>query len=194
MIKIFEKIYNTDKYGYTKYEPRTDSKFKRLIQKPINTLTTDEVAYIFAIHWMWYMYEAKWYDGVEDCLSDTEFDMNDFDECAEWLHSFDFPLTVYRALRKNENTDNINGLSWTVNPNIFKEINSIFRNCDKIVTAEIINPNIIDSELTISNFMFYTGSKGRQSNYNFYGEYEITLKKRYKTSDLTNVEIFDKNG
>jgi len=193
MIKILEKIYSTDKYGYIKYEPKNDSKFKRLMQKPINTLTADEVAYIFAIHWMWYMQNAKQYNSVEDCLSDIRFDMSDFDECTKWLHSFDFPLTVYRALRKNENVDSVNGLSWTVNPNIYKEINSIFRNCDKIVTAKIANPNIINNELTISNFIFYTGSKGI-SDYNRYGEYEITLKKRYKTSNLTSVEIFNKNG
>jgi len=59
-------------YETDEYKPTDDSKYKRLIKKPLNTLTADEVKYIYAIEWTRYMSEVTEYDSVEEILEDAD--------------------------------------------------------------------------------------------------------------------------
>ena len=195
MIKIIEDIWQgePDSLSIRDYAPRQDSKFKRLINKPINTLSLDEIKYIYAIHWAWYMQQAKQYDSIEEILDDIRYNDNDFEICYDFLHSLQFPLKVYRAIWDSQDIEDIYGkkhISWTTDFTIYTNSNSKFRQCSKIVSAIIDNPKIISNELTIGNFMPYTARTG----YNSYGEYEITLKSNYKQSDLKDLHYVDKNN
>ena len=191
---INEDIWN--KEG-TIYQPKQDSKYKRLIRKPINTLTQEEIKYIFTIHWCWYLANVRRFDYIEDALENTDdrFSEEYFKECYDFLHSLSFPLKVYRAIRDSEHSNDgftISGknasYSWSTNINIYKDSTSKFRNCTKIVSCEI-DSNVIDVANTINNFIFYTSSHHDRG----YGEYEITLKQHFPQSALKNLHWIDKN-
>lgn len=191
---INEDIWN--KAG-TIYQPKQDSRYKRLIRKPINTLTQEEIKYIFTIHWCWYLANVRRFDYIEDALENTDdrFSEEYFKECYDFLHSLSFPLKVYRAIRDSEHSNDeftINGknssYSWSTNINIYKDATSKFRNCTKIVSCEI-DSNVIDVANTINNFIFYTSSHHDRG----YGEYEITLKQHFPQSALKNLHWIDKN-
>ena len=183
---------------WDEYTPTNDSKYKRLVKKPINTLTVDEIKYIFAIATARYMAQALQYSSVEEMISAVEEDHSDedFQKCYDFLHGLSFPLTIYRAIRKDEIDSNGNlnisgkgrSVSWTTDINLYKKSNSIFRNENTIVQAEI-DSNIIDSSYTIQNFMHY--SLG--NNYGRLEEKEITLKSNFKQSDLKDLHLIDKN-
>jgi hypothetical protein len=192
--KLNEDIWN--KAG-TIYQPKQDSRYKRLIRKPINTLTQEEIKYIFTIHWCWYLANVRRFDYIEDALENTDdrFREEYFNECYEFFHSLSFPLKVYRAIRDSEHSNDeftINGknssYSWSTNINIYKDDTSKFRNCTKIVSCEI-DSNVIDVANTINNFIFYTSSHHGRG----YGEYEITLKQHFPQSALKNLHWIDKN-
>ena len=195
MIKIIEDIWRgePDSWGVRDYAPRQDSKFKRLINKPINTLSLDEIKYIYAIHWAWYMHQAKQYDNIEEILDDIGYNDNDFEICYDFLHNLQFPLKVYRAIWDSQDIEDVYGkkhISWTVDFDIYTNSKSKFKNCNKIISAIIDNPKIINNELTISNFMYYSVNP----EYGYYGEFEITLKSNYKQSDLKDLQYVDKNN
>lgn len=192
---INEDIWN--KEG-TVYQPKQDSRYKRLIRKPINTLTQEEIKYIFTIHWCWYLANVRRFDYIEDALENTteRFSEEYFKECYDFLHSLSFPLKVYRAIRDSEHSDDgftISGknasYSWSTNINIYKDTTSKFRNCTKIVSCEI-DSNVIDVANTINNFIFYTSSHHTRG----YGEYEITLKQYFSQGALKNLQWIDKNN
>lgn len=191
--KLGEGFYSKDKWGYDVYYPEKDSKFRRLSSKPLNTLTEEEVRYIYGVENARYMQLAKWYEDVEDSVSDTRFDREDFKECADWLHSLSFPLTVYRAVWDSTDLSNICGkhhdICWTTDIDIFRNERSKFRKATRIVRGIIDNPKIINVPLTISRFLHYTGRNNDQG----YGEFEINLKPNYKNSDVKDLSFIDKN-
>ena len=185
------------------YKPPTDSKYLKLQKKPINTLSLDEIKYLYAINRAGSSFVR--YDSVEQAIqkeinSDREnsWDSEIFDACYDYLHSLNFPLTIYRAIRPDEiNKDgsfNISGknnsMSWTTNINIYKNKSSSFRNLNNIVSAKI-DSNIIDNSATIVNYYFYTG--GRNVRKQSYGEYEISLKKNFKQTDLHELQSINKD-
>lgn len=123
-------------------------------------------------------------------------------DCYNYLSSLAFPLTIYRAIRVSEFSDTertsngellLNGKnnsrSWTTNISIYKNERSKFRRCRDIVACEI-NPGIIDNAQTISNYVYYTA----KPEYSLFGEYEITLKKNFRQTDLQNLRVIDKNS
>ena len=176
---------------YDEYEPQKDSKYKRLCQKPINALTLEEIVYLFAIHQCIYMREFQ--PSLEDTLTQVEEEhMEDLEKCYDFVHSLKFPLTIYRTIREEEKDFNIGGkqrsYSWTTNINIYKNERSMFRNAVNIIAGEI-EPNIIDNANTISNFVYYTA----RPSYGKFGEYEITLKKDFKSSDIANLRVVNKD-
>lgn len=192
-----------DKSGQI-YQPLRDSKYLKLQKKPINTLSLDEIKYLYAINRAGSSFIR--YDSIEQAIekeidSDREnsWDSEIFEMCYEYLHSLNFPLTIYRAIRTDEiNKDgsfNISGSnnsrSWSTNINIYKEKSSSFRNLSNIVSAKI-DSNIVDNSATIVNFYFYTG--GRNVRKQNYGEYEISLKKNFKQTDLHDLQFVDKDA
>lgn len=192
-----------DKSGQV-YQPLRDSKYLKLQKKPINTLSLDEIKYLYAINRAGSSFIR--YDSIEQAIekeidSDREnsWDSDIFEMCYEYLHSLNFPLTIYRAIRTDEiNKDgsfNISGInnsrSWSTNINIYKDKSSSFRNLSNIVSAKI-DSNIVDNSATIVNFYFYTG--GRNVRKQNYGEYEISLKKNFKQTDLHDLQFVDKDA
>lgn len=168
-------------------QPVKSSLCKRLNSKPINTLSLEDIAVLYTMHWTWYMYQS--YDGdFTAWLEETwEDHSEDFKSCYNWVHSFTFPLKVYRAVTNvQELTQDISGksgaLSWSTDYNLYSASNSIFRNVEHIYSAEI-DANVISNIDTISNYVHYSS----RPDYGRYPEYEVTLKKRYKMSDLHNL-------
>lgn len=202
---LYENMYTEDiwdKSGEV-YQPLKDSKYLKLQKKPINTLSLDEIKYLYAINRAGSGFVR--YDSIEQAIekeidSDREnsWDSEIFEMCYGYLHSLNFPLTIYRAIRNNEiNKDgsfNISGSndsrSWTTNINIYKDKSSSFGNLSNIVSAKI-DSNIVDNSATIVNFYFYTG--GRNVRKQNYGEYEISLKKNFKQTDLHELQFIDKD-
>ena len=191
---------------YEEYKPEADSKYKRLCRKPINTLTEDEVIYIYAVRSI-YMAQRIPYqtpeEAIEDILRRKPYMKNDLEECYEFVHQLSFPLTIYRGVRVGNfkyselNTDTNNliisgkqqSYSWTTDINIYKNPTSKFRNLTQIVACEI-DSNIIDVANTIFNFIHYSaGGEYRVS----YPENEITLKDNFKQSDLHNLRFINKD-
>lgn len=91
------------------YEPLKDSKYKRLQRKPIDTLTLDDIKYLYAVHWAnSSRYSYVYNDAQEaiDKLIDTDrensYDLDMFDDCYTFLHGLKFPLTIYRATNMTE--------------------------------------------------------------------------------------------
>lgn len=191
-----------DKSGQI-YQPLKDSKYLRLQRKPINTLSLDEIKYLYVVNRAGHSFIR--YGSIEKAINgeinldrENSWDSEIFEACYDYLHSLSFPLTIYRALRPDEvNKDgsfNISGSkesrSWTTNINIYKDKLSSFRSLTNIVSAKI-NSNIIDNSATIVNYYFYTGQRNvRKSNY---GEYEISLKKNFKQTDLQDLHFIDKD-
>lgn len=195
----FENLYDfssfhnqiVDKYGtgyYLEYaEPIKSSLYKRLNNKPINQLTLEDIAVLYTMWWVRYMWQS--YDGdfvkwLADCWENHE---DDFRSCYDWVHSFTFPLTIYRAVTsEQELTQDISGKSrawsWTTDSNLYSADNSIFKNVEHIYSAEI-DANLISNADTISTYVHYSS----KPQYGRYPENEITLKKRYKMSDLHNL-------
>lgn len=184
--RLDEGLY--DKNG--NYAPEKDSKFIRLNTKPINTLTLDEIVYIYAFHFAWYGKNARQFESEDEVIEYVkERHLEDLEKCYEWLHSLKFPLKVYRALNSKETIENVSGRSWTTNPNIYKAGNSIFKNVDNIVSGVISNSSVISNRDTISNFVHYTA----RPDYGLYGEYEISFKKLYKPQMLSDLQYVNKN-
>ena len=192
---------------YEEYKPEANSKYKRLCRKPINTLTEDEVIYIYAVRWTINMAQRIPYqtpeEAIEDILKRKPYMKNDLEECYEFVHQLSFPLTIYRGVRVGNfkyselNTDTNNliisgkqqSYSWTTDINIYKNPTSKFRNLTQIVACEI-DSNIIDVANTIFNFIHYSaGGEYRVS----YPENEITLKDNFKQSDLHNLRFINKD-
>lgn len=175
-------------YETDEYKPTDDSKYKRLIKKPLNTLTVDEVKYIYAVETARYMQQVQQFDTIEDAIEYAmwRYDDEDIQECVDWLHTFSFPLTVYRAVYDRTELNNISGknhdICWSTNPEIYTNENSSFSRCNKIVKAEI-NQNIINVPTTIERFLTYTGKRKERG----FGEFEINLKPNFKQSDLMNL-------
>lgn len=193
--------WNGEPYEDTReiYTPEKDSKYRRLLRKPINQLTYEEIKYIYVIHTCWYMQQVWQFNTIDDAYNriidkDVEKSLR---ECYEFVHNLSFPLTVYRALRRDEYKDgkfDISGkrssLSWSTNLEIYKNEKSIFKNTGDIVACKI-DSNIIDTANTINNFIHYTASDKTKQHY---GEYEITLKDNFKPSDLHDLHWVDKDG
>lgn len=214
--KLDEKFYQTKNHKYTswdgqeksytttEYNPKNDSKYKRLIKKPINELTLDEVKYIFAVKECIYMQQLKPYDTPEKAV---EYYSNEYgkelEECYKFIHSLSFPLTIYRGIRVgNYDSSELNNItqelkisgkqqsrSWTTDINIYKNEKSKFKNITDIVACEI-DSNIIDVPNTISNYVFY--STGKDELGRNYPENEISLKDNFKQSDLHNLRFVNK--
>lgn len=185
------------------YQLLKDSKYLKLQKKPINTLSLDEIKYLYAINRAGSSFVR--YDSVElaikkeiDSDKENSWDSEIFDTCYDYLHSLNFPLTIYRAIRPDEiNKDgsfNISGKnnsrSWSTNINIYKNKSSSFRNLNNIVSAKI-DSNVINNSATIVNYYFYTG--GRNVRKQNYGEYEISLKKNFKQTDLHELQPINKD-
>ena len=194
---------NDKSYQSQEYKPRQDSKYKRLIKKPINTLTLDEITYIYLIHEAWYMQNVEWFDNTDNpkLNSWVRDKKKELEECYKWLHSLSFPLTVYRGIRVgnyksselNTDTDELNisgrqhSHSWTTDINIYKNDKSKFRGLTDIYACEI-DSDIVDVANTIDNFIHYSSERHKQG----YPEYEITLKDHFKMSDLHNLRKINK--
>lgn len=192
---------------YEIYKPENDNKYKRLCKKPINTLTEDEVIYIYAVRWTIYMAQIIPYqtpeEAIEDILKRKPDMKDDLKECYNFVHNLKFPLTIYRGIRVGEyksselnpktNTLILSGKqqsrSWTTDINIYKNPTSKFRDLTKIVACEI-DSNTIDVADTIKTFIAYSaGGEYRAS----YPENEITLKNNFKQSDLHNLRFINKD-
>ena len=182
----FHKQVEDTFWGYPK-QPIKSSLCKRLNNKPINTLTLEDIAVLYAIHWADYMYQL--YDGdFVKLLSKVWYEHEiDFRSCYDWVHGFTFPLTIYRAVTdEQEITHDISGKSrawsWTTDYNLYSASTSIFQHVEHIYSAEI-DAKIISNINTINNYVHYSSRPA----YGRYPEYEVTLKKRYKMSDLHNL-------
>ena len=193
-----EDLWNKDGY----YQPEKDSKYQRLLRKPINQLTYEELEYLYVIYNCWYMNQVWHFDTYEDAykrIITNEEDSNIKEylkECYEFISKLEFPLTIYRAIRENEYKDgkfNISGKnssrSWTTNLEIYTNDTSKFKHSGNIVSCKI-DSNIVDNANTINNFIHYTSSKHEKT----FGEYEITLKSNFKQSDLQDLHWVDKDG
>ena len=168
-------------------QPIKSSLCKRLNSKPINQLTLEDIAVLYTMYWTWYMSQS--YDGdflkwLSNCWEDHE---DDFRSCYDWVHTFAFPLKIYRAVTNTQElTQDISGKSrawsWTTDPNLYSADNSIFKNVEHIYSAEI-DSNIISNIDTIEHYVHYSS----RPDYGRYPENEVSLKKRYKMSDLHNL-------
>lgn len=168
-------------------EPIKSSLCKRLNNKPINTLTLEDIVVLFAMYWSDYMKE--YYDGdfIKQLENAWDYHEDDFKSCYDWVHSFTFPLTIYRAVTDSQElTQDISGksraISWTTDFNLYSASNSLFKHVEHIYSAEI-DASLISNINTIHNYVFYSS----RPDYGYYPEYEVTLKKRYKMSDLHNL-------
>jgi len=184
-----QQIDDTLKYFPKFKEPIKSSLCKRLNNKPINQLTLEDIAVLYTMYWTWYMGERYSQDGdfIKWLADAWEWHEEDFRSCYDWVHTFTFPLTIYRAVTdKQELTQDISGKSrawsWTTDPNLYSADNSAFKNCKNVYSAEI-NANVISNIYTISNFVSYSS----RPQYGRYPECEITLKDRFKMSDLHNL-------
>lgn len=174
-------------WGYPK-QPIKSSLCKRLNNKPINQLSFEDIAVLYTMHWTWYMGESYNGDFVQWLTECWENHEDDFRACYDWVHSFTFPLTIYRAVTKEQElTQDISGKSgawsWTTDFNLYSASNSIFRNVEHIYSAEIA-ASVISNIDTINHFVHYSS----RPSYGRYPEYEVTLKKRFKMSDLHNLK------
>lgn len=199
---IRESVYYIDEYGDKCFDPSKDAKYKYLLRKPINKLTRDEIFYIFAIYKATHVdvyWQSKYKDFDELCVKSIEDEWGDcINDAYSFFSKLKFPLKVYRALRDDEDINNISGKqfshSWTTDINVYKADNSMFNHCTKIVEAEI-TADMIQNEHTISNYMYYSAEHynsslgiGKQ-----YPENEITLKSKFKNAKLMNLKYIDKN-
>lgn len=182
----FHKQVEDTFWGYPK-QPIKSSLCKRLNNKPINTLTLEDIAVLHTIWWSWYMYESYDGDFIKLLEKNWEYHSYDYQSCHDWVHSFTFPLTIYRAVtNEQELTQDISGKSrawsWTTDYNLYSASNSIFKNVEHIYSAEV-DAKAISNIDTIHNYVAYSS----RPEYGRYPEYEVTLKKRYKMSDLHNL-------
>ena len=184
-----QQIDDTLKY-FPKYkEPIKSSLCKRLNNKPINQLTLEDIAVLYTMYWTWYRGERYSQDGdflkwLEECWNNHE---EDFRSCYDWVHSFTFPLKIYRAVTdKQELSQDISGRarawSWTTDPNLYTADNSIFKRVGHIYSAEV-DASAISNIDTVQHYVSYSA----RPEYGRYPENEITLKKRFKMSDLHNL-------
>lgn len=174
-----EQVKRTD----YEYSPEKDILYKKLQNKPINSLSVDDVIYLFAIHYCIYMKQLAPFETSEQAVSDAiESHDEELIDCHNYISNLRFPLTIYRAVRQDELNKSVSGQSWTTNIEIYKNDKSIFRGLSDIVACEI-NPGIIDNASTIDNYVHYTA----RPQYGRFGEYEITLKKNFKTNELKNL-------
>lgn len=199
---IVEGVYHTDEHGEEVFDPSRDGKYRYLLRKPINRLTKDEMLYLYAIHftrtsWGYYYDQSKYTDFDEYVRRfksrNTDFEL---DDAHEFFSGLEFPLKIYRALRDDEDIDTMCGkkssLSWTTDINLYKSSNSQFKNCTRIVEAEI-TADMVQNEWTIVNYCRYS-AKNRSGMTKTYPENEITLKPRYKNTRLINLKYIDKNS
>lgn len=178
--ELFEGLWSKD--GNI-YQPTKDAKYNRLQNKAINTLTKDEIKYLYCVSWADYMQNAKTYENVDEILATNDFDW--LDSCYDWLSTLSFPLTVYRAITNKEKDNNkINGRSWTTDISLYTQKNSIFKNCKEIVCGEITAESIHNA-YTIENYKYYT----YKPEYGFAPESEITMKKNFKIDNLREVNL-----
>ena len=59
--KIVEDLWKDD----DTYQPEKDSKYRALIKKPINTLTNEELEYIYVIFNCWYLSKVMSFDSYK---------------------------------------------------------------------------------------------------------------------------------
>lgn len=196
---VVESVYYMDECGDEWFDPSKDSKYKYLLRKPINKLTQDEMLYLYAIHFTKtdYGYQVPNNMEFDDYMqrikdSDTYHCLND---AYMFFRNLKFPLKVYRALNDIEDTGNLCGkkssLSWTTDMNLYKADNSQFKNCTRIVEAEI-TADMIQNEWTIVNYVIYS-SEHRNDSKKYYPENEVSLKPRYKNTKLMNLKYIDRN-
>lgn len=195
---------------FGEYTKAKDTKYKKIQSKPINTLTVEDICYIYFVEdkvpLLPYT-NVSYDDNMDDLWSDTVDSMIDSEDvisCYEYLHKLTFPLTIYRGIRsggyssdemrgEHGDLDSLdisgknNSRSWTTNINIYKAKNSMFKNLTNIVACEV-NSDVIDNATTVSCYIHYTS----RPQYGMFGEYEITLKKNFKKSDLHNLRFVDK--
>ena len=185
-----QQIDDTLKY-FPKYkEPIKSSLCKRLNNKPINQLTLEDIAVLYTMYWTWYMGEQYSQDGdfIKWLTKSWEDHEDDFRSCYDWVHTFTFPLKIYRAVtNQQELTQDISGRSrswsWTTDPNLYTASNSIFRNVEHVYSAEI-DANAVSNLQTIAQYVHFSS----RPHYGRYPEYEVTLKQRFKMSDLHNLQ------
>jgi len=185
--KLVEDVY--DKDGY--YNPSKDYRYRKLKTMPINKLSKEDMIYLFVIHSTRFEDEfgVHWYTDIDfdDLLERIGNKYNKcFDKAYNHFSSLKFPLKVYRAITDGEDVTIAKkwATSWTTDINLYKDENSIFKNCNKIVTAEIM-PNMIQNEYTIVNYIYYSCGESKK-----YPESEISLKPNAKLDD---VQLIDKD-
>lgn len=176
------------------------NKYQYLLRKPINKLSLDEMIYLYSMHFIkkdpyndlcgYYEWNfEKYLERIKKCY------LKEFTAAYDYFSKLKFPIKIYRAMYSSENIDNISGkkysLSWTVDPKIYSDEKSKFKNCNRIVEA-IITPDMVQNEWTIVNFITYTAKHFIDPNNNNYGEYELTLKPRFKHEMLSNLKQFNK--
>lgn len=183
------ELFNEYELNYNKYQ--------YLLRKPINKLTLDEITYLYAIHWIkdnpgltLRLYDWELVNYIEK-IKRTEGKL--LTAAYEYFKKLKFPLKVYRGMSPSENINNLSGkkrsLSWTADSNIYSNEKSKFKHCDRIVEAEI-TPNMVQNEWSIVNFMLYSAKHYIDPDNNGYGEYELSLKPRFKHEKLDNLKQF----
>lgn len=184
-----KQLDNPDSMWAEYKQPIKSSLCKRLNNKPINTLTLEDIVVLYTMEDARYMQESYRADGdfIKWLENAWEWHEEDFRSCYEWVHSLTFPLKIYRAVtNEQELAQDISGKSrawsWTIDPNLYTASNSIFKKCEHIYSAEI-DANTISNIRTIRQYVFYSS----RPSYGRYPENEITLKERYKMSDLHNL-------
>ena len=168
-------------------QPIKSSLGRRLNNKPINQLTLEDIAVLFAMRWAKYMHRSYDGDFIRWVSNEWERHEDAFRSCYDWVHTLTFPLTIYRAVTdEQELTQDISGKSgarsWTTDFNLYSASNSIFRKVEHVYSAEI-DASAISNADTILNYVFYSA----KPEYGRYAESEISLKERFKMSDLHNL-------
>jgi hypothetical protein len=118
---------------------------------------------------------------------------SDWDKVLNYVNNIKFPLTIYRgfALADINDLDMSDlGVSWTMDKELFKNLNSAFRNYNYVVIGEI-DEEQVDWPETIFNFIHYS-LKNISTRY---PETEITLKEHTLPKKIIGVypkeEIFN---
>ena len=182
------KVYDKDGFFNSKIE------LGKINRKPITKLSIEDIVFIYMND------HFEYYTGLDDFYSlmikSYKNNSEMYQECFNFIKNLKFPCKAYRALRKGEDLSNICGknfsLSWTIDPNLYFDERSPFKNCETIVEA-IIPESAVHNEWTVKNFIYYS-SPSRKRQIDTYPENEITLKPRFKNSILNGLKLIDKNN
>lgn len=196
LTEVTDRYSDGSEFDDDNYSPKNDTKFKYLMSKPINKLSKDDISYIYAVSRV-ISYPATLYNygwNFSKFLASQREEKDELFEAAyRYFSNLVFPLRVYRTMNHLEDINTLSGkkhsLSWTADPNIYSNETSSFNGSQRIVQA-IITPDMVQNEWTIMNFIGYSAKHFIDPNNNHYGEYELTLKPRFKHEKLSDLKPF----